>query len=279
MLERSTLSEQIAATVMADILDRNLLPGSLLPSEAALASQFGVSRPVVREAIRILTTQGIVRTEHGRGVTVLEPDNRPLLDLLTLCAWRRRIPAGQVWQARLALEVPLAEMAAKMRDQTDLIQIQSALKRMRRRFEEGNDDDVDANVEFHRALAVAAHNEFMAMLIEPVAQLFQAVVHAFVTRGMGQLSGSGPDRSKPWPEWSLRAHQQIYEAIATGDGAAARKQMKSHFDGSMQRWEALLTLPLDELLESWPPRLNLGRVGHDAGTPVERSSRKTRVPH
>ena len=276
MLERSSLSEQIAATIIADILDRRLLPGSLLPSEPVLANQFDVSRPVIREAIRILTTQGMVRSEHGRGVTVLEPNNRPLLELITLCAWRRRIPARQVWQTRLVLELPLAAMAAEMRDEADLTRMRTALERMRERVEAGSADDLDANVEFHRALAVAAHNEFIAMLMEPVAHLYQALVHALAARGQGQFDGSGRDGSQSWPGQSLRAHQQVYEAIAAGDAMAARERMNSHFDGSMERWGALLDLTLDELLDSWRPHLRLLRAWSDGDGASGRSSGKAR---
>ncbi len=278
MLERSSLSERIAATIIADILDRRLLPGSLLPSEPSMARQFGVSRPVIREAIRILTTQGVVRSEHGRGVTVLGPNNRSLLELITLCAWRRQTPARELWQARLVLEVPLAAMAAEMRDETDLIRMRSALDRMRERFEEGSADDVDANVEFHRAMAAAAHNEFIGMLMEPVTQLFRAVAHAFITRGLGQLNDRAPDGLQTWPEWSLWAHRQIYEAIDAGNGTAAGERMKLHFDGSMLRWEALLALTLDELLESWPPVLKFLRAKGNSDAPTGGSSRGARIP-
>lgn len=278
MLERSSLSEQIAATIIADILDQHLVPGSLLLSEPSMASQFGVSRPVIREAIRILATQGVVRTKHGRGVIVQEPNNRSLVELITLCAWRRQVPARELWQARLILEVPLAGIAAEMRDEADLTRMRSALDRMRERFEEGSADNVDANVEFHRAMATAAHNEFIGMLMEPVTQVFHAVVHAFISRGLGRLNDRAPDGSQTWPEWSLSAHQQIYEAIDAGNATAAKERMKLHFGGSMLRWEALLALTLDELLVSRPPHLKLLRAKGNSDTPTGRSSRKEWIP-
>lgn len=278
MLDRSSLADQIAASIIADILDRRLLPGTQLPSEPTMASQFGVSRPVIREATRILTTQGVVRAEHGKGVTVQEPNDRSLVELITLCAWRRQVPARELWQARLVLEVPLAGMAAELRDDEDLARMRSALDRMREGIEQGSADDVDANAEFHRAVATAAHNEFIGMLMEPVTQVFRAVVHAFITRGMGRTDGGASDGSQTWPERSLRAHQQIYEAIAAGDARFARERMKLHFDDSLLRWETLLALTVDELLVSWPPHLKLLEGRDNADIPTGRSSRKERIP-
>lgn len=276
MLDRSSLAEQIAASIIADILDRRVLPGCQLPSEPAMAIQFGVSRPVIREATRILTTQGVVRAEHGRGVTVQEPNDRSLVELITLCAWRRQVPARELWQARLFLEVPLAGMAAEMRDEADLACMRSALDRMREGMESNNIDDVDANAEFHRSVASAAHNEFLAMLMEPVTQVFRAVVRAFTARGLSRPGDQDSRESHLWPERSLLAHESIYEAIATRDASTARERMKAHFDDSLVRWEAVLSLTVDELLQNWPPHLNVLEAGEGSHSPGGRLLRRRR---
>ncbi len=252
-LVRANLSEQLAASLLNAILDKQFSPGSLLPSEAELAVRFRVSRPVIREAVRVLATRGLVRPEQGRGVVVLEPNGRVMLDHLVLSGVWRQVPIKGLWETRQVLEVAIAGLAAERRTEADLADMVSALASMRQSVELGAEENVLADVEFHRALRDGAHNDFLALVMEPIAQLFRIVLRAFVARGAGRVGAPrGPESAEEWPAWSYRSHVRLFERIQAGDAAGARDEVRDHIVASSWRWQAQLELTLDELVDSWP---------------------------
>jgi DNA-binding FadR family transcriptional regulator len=250
-LERTNLSEQVASAVIASVLDGTFASGSLLPSEPELARRFGVSRPVIREAVRILATKGVVRSEHGRGVVVLDHTSRPLRDGLALSASRLRVSAREVWETRFLIDVGLAEAAALRRTERDLEQIRSALNHMGEQMSETGSFEVAADEEFHRALVNSAHNAFVALLMEPVTHLNREIANA-----VGKLDQEGDGKRSPvahWKEKSLAVHERIYRMIAARDVAGTQLALREHWDLAFAIWGYQLEAALGDLLTIWPP--------------------------
>ena len=122
--------DAIAAALADRVLSGELAPGSRLPSERQLALDFGVSRPIVREALRSLVERGLIDIEPGRGAFVhgdTGPRRFPPLDL----EYRRRgTTARQLSEARLMLEMEAAALATEHADEDDLSNMEMALKRL-----------------------------------------------------------------------------------------------------------------------------------------------------
>ena len=133
-LTRLSLFEALAEQVEEWVLSGQLEAGSRLPSEDSLARQFGVSRPVVREALAQLRERDLVETVSGSGTFVKHPDVGHLTDAVVR---HLRVAAGEtesiakVYEARLAIESTTARLAAELRSEQDLEQITSLLEAMR----------------------------------------------------------------------------------------------------------------------------------------------------
>jgi GntR family transcriptional regulator, transcriptional repressor for pyruvate dehydrogenase complex len=212
-LARAPLYTAIAERLLSHIVQSDLRAGDRLPSERELARRLGVSRTTVRQAIVALQTQGIVEVRHGGGTFLrhLDPDAPALAGVRSR---RERLPA--VLEARRALEVEIARLAAVRRTDEDLRAIERGLTFMRRELAAGS-IGVDGDAAFHAAVTAAAHNpvltELMCHLADDVAE----------TRSESLSQVRRPPRS-------LADHEAIAAGIAAGDPAAAAAAMNAHLD-------------------------------------------------
>ncbi len=214
-----SLAQRIAATLRDAIRRDAMAPGTALPTAKALCAHFGVSRPVVREAMAILAHEGWVITRQGSGVYVAGPSpadaargaaRNPTLDLVEL---------------RRAIEVEAAGLAALRRDGEDLARIHTALATLDGR----NDADVEAVKEgfaFHRALLLAAHNPSLVAVVDQLTPYLEGTMR--VMRG-------NRARRLEFTRAVKREHHAIVEAIEAGDAHRARAAALSHFDASEAR--------------------------------------------
>ena len=122
------LSDQVASALEAEIREGRIQAGDKLPTEAALAQQFEVSRTVVREAISRLKSLGLVDSRQGSGVYVKAPGIEPLHFELPHAASREAVM--QIVEVRRALESEVAELAAQRRSEADVQAIREAMQRI-----------------------------------------------------------------------------------------------------------------------------------------------------
>jgi DNA-binding FadR family transcriptional regulator len=226
-LQRLSLFEALAAQVEEWILSGQLEAGAKLPSEDSLGRQFGVSRPVVREALARLRERGLIETVSGSGTFVKHPD----ADHLTEAVVRHlRVTAGgtdsiaKVYEARLAIETATARLAAERASEHDLEQISARLEAMR-----ADRDDVQrwtaSDLGFHLAVAGASHNPFLTTLLAPLVKVIErGIIESF--------------RSRQAVESGLRAHERIFERLRAHDPAGAEKAMRDHLADSERRLAA-----------------------------------------
>lgn len=210
-MQRSRLYEQIVERLLALIKELELVAGDRLPPERELAASIGVSRASVRQALVVLEVQGLVEVRHGEGAVLLE--TRP--DTAVLAAARahtRRLP--EVIEAREALEVKLASLAAQRRTEEDLERIDAALVQMERDIDAG-ERGLQGDELFHGAVTAAARSHLLADLM---AEIATAIRESRIE------SLSQADR----PRESLASHRQIAEAIRAGDAEAAAAFMAEH---------------------------------------------------
>ncbi|RME99169.1 MAG: FadR family transcriptional regulator [Chloroflexi bacterium] len=222
-LTRETLSDQIARQLMNFIVTTNLQPGDLLPSETKLAADFGVSRSVVREAMRSLAAQGAIEVISGKGAIV-----RPVDDSLLRIFFQRAIEVGQgshveLMEIRKPLEVQSSALAAQRRTAEEAESILETVSAMANEL--GNLEKYAVlDVELHLQIAAAAHNQLLYHLISSVRTMLHNVV----------LTGLQRRKGRDQLERIQTVHTAIARAIEQSDPGAARDAMAVHFDEAMQ---------------------------------------------
>jgi len=216
------------------IVTGRLAPGEVLPTEAALVEELGSGRSAVREAVKVLTAKGLVRTRTKVG-TVVQPEAAwNLLDPDVL-AWRYQAqPAGYQAQAtgyqptgkqlddltglRIALEPQAARLAARARDRTGIAAIGHAYLRMT-----GTIDDPDAfighDLAFHRAITEAAGNLLLSQLSDLLAVALEAA---------RQVHTRNVRRNRR----TLPAHKAVLDAITGRDADLAEELMRKLVTGA-----------------------------------------------
>lgn len=172
-LNSQSVAEQIAAQLRAAMIDGSLSPGDRLPSEPELADAFGVSRPTVREAMRILRGQGVLETARGSkgGHFVQNPKAKEIAETLgeTFSLWFDigDISVAEVDEARELVERACVRLAAERRSEEDIVE-------MRRILGEAANEDLtlteflELDVEFHRAVANAARNRLLDLPMQAI---------------------------------------------------------------------------------------------------------------
>jgi DNA-binding FadR family transcriptional regulator len=212
------LHERLVEQLVQHIVGGGVAPGEALPTEPDLAQRFGVSRTVVREAVRVLAAKGLVAVRQGSGMWVQPSDRWDHLDPLVIF---ERIRSGgdeklldELIETRRVLETEIASLAAVRRTADDLAGLDKALAGM-----SANQFDAEAytrqDLVFHDAVLAAARNRLLCEALRPVQSALQAGRFIAVRRA------SVIARSLP-------SHRQIFEAIDAGDPTLAREAMLRH---------------------------------------------------
>jgi GntR family transcriptional regulator, transcriptional repressor for pyruvate dehydrogenase complex len=216
------LPDQVAGMMLEAILSRRLEPGARLPSERELGEQFGVSRTVIREAVRALTAKGLLEVRSGSGLRVAAVDAAAVSEALSLYLLGSTIDYSDVHEIRTALEVQMAAAAAERRTGEDIEPLVEAAERM-----ESSADDVDVaaryDVEFHRAIGRATHNQLYVVLLDAVGTSLLQV---------RRQNLAIPRASRQ----TLSDHRRILDAIVAGDADAARQAMQDHLENVKSLW-------------------------------------------
>ncbi len=215
VIQSSRLYEQIVQQIEESILKGELSEGSQLPAERDLAKQFGVSRTAVREAIKALQEKGLVDAFPGRGTFITNGTSNSMRRSLD-----RIIKSGEPngWaylvEVREILEPEIAALAAVRATDQELATLKEALDVM---DNAGRDSDayIEADLDFHLALAEAAANPIVLSLIDSIVVLLREQ-RLLIFRVEG-----GPERGQ-------HHHRRILEAIVRHDPQGARAAMQAH---------------------------------------------------
>lgn len=216
------ISVQKSYEVLADklrqtILDGAMAEGSRLPTERELVSQTGLSRGSVREALRKLEVEGLVKTRLGRlgGNIVSRPGNEVMAHFITQFVRGRRLSLRTLQETRETLEPALARLAAERRSDEDIARLRELNGEMANAV---NDREQFAaiNIEWHNAVAAASRNDLLAAFLYSIS--YGVVVSTVIEEyDMPGLRGE-----------VVKAHEKIIVAIEAGDGAAAFRRMERH---------------------------------------------------
>ena len=223
-LQRSArLADQLYEQIVNQVVQGTLPTGERLPSESKLCEIFGVSRPVVREAICRLQADGLVVTRHGAGTYVAM---RPKDEFLSLAPIGGIADLMRCFEFRIALEGEAAFLAAQRRTRDTLVAIDASLMALSRAIR-SNEVGAEADHQFHVAIARASQNDMFYRSLEALS------IHVItgMTVGRSLSLHHSPERLSAVQS----EHEAIGAAIRAGDAEAARNSMRSHIDNARAR--------------------------------------------
>ena len=209
-------SDRVAVELERRILMGGLEPGDRPPTEDALSQMFGVSRSVIRDAVRRLVANGLVTVRQGSGTTVTEPSDGAFgLAALALLA-RSDLTVGEVISARAMLETALVPLAATTGSEDDWKVLDHALETFGNAVDGGEWDVArDAHLAFHAGLLNALHQPALQLLLRPMTEVIW-------------MSSEPPSVTEP-ADWEVETHPPILIALKARDPAAVAVAVREHY--------------------------------------------------
>jgi GntR family transcriptional regulator, transcriptional repressor for pyruvate dehydrogenase complex len=217
VVRTSRLYEQIVQQIEDSVLNGSLKPGDQLPAERDLAQRLGVSRTAVREAVKALREKGLVEAYSGRGTFITDGTSqaaRQSFDLMIKIGQQEGAP--HLAELRLILEPGIAALAATRIQEPELVAMREAVAVMDR-AQKDPEAYIEADLDFHLALAEAVANPLILSLIDSIVGLLREQrMKIFNVEG-------GPQRGQIH-------HKRILEAVERHDPEMAQSAMRSHLD-------------------------------------------------
>src|SRR3954451_3882332 len=217
---RTDASEQIAMEIRRYLERRGLQPGDRIGTEQELASEFGVSRPTLREGLRLLASSHLIRVGRGRagGIFVArtpsEGMSRNVTESISMMLATETVSLRELLDARMFLEVPLAGLAAANATEEIAVALQAAIDEAAE-HEPGTAPFNEADNRFHRILAEAAGNDLLLAFTGWILEVLQP---RLVERIAEHVEG----------KHILKQHRDILRAVRRNQPAAAERAMRAH---------------------------------------------------
>ena len=210
--------KRVFAFLRDRLLDGTLQPGDRLIAERDVAIQLGVSRPLVREALRALSMLGIVEIRDRVGTIVRRPDVSFLRDFLTLALAQQKSLMDDVMEGRIAIECQAVRMACERATISDFERFQRAVVRIGETIDE-LDAGAVADFEFHRAIVLAARSETLLVLYDSMAALL-----ANSHRVRRELVDKFPSLKID----VVDDHKRVFDALVARDPDRAEAVLRQH---------------------------------------------------
>jgi len=217
------IPQRIADELRAEIISGKLSEGDSLGHESDLITRFGVSRPSLREALRILETEGLISVVRGLGggVVVHEPDERVTARTAALVLQARNVELADVYEARAMIEPLMARAIAARRGRKGAVAELEALIVTEEEAIEDPDAFAVANAEFHQCFFALAGNQTLTIVAEMLTEIVVRAVSA-VSRSDDAYSSIATRRR------GIRSQRRLLELIEAGDADGAEAHWKLH---------------------------------------------------
>lgn len=217
------LCDQIADRIEQMILSDRSRVGQKLPSEQALAAGFGVSRPVIREALAVLRARGLVEVQPGGGSHIVPPEPVHVLDAVNRMTRMMHISPGDVYEVRIWLEAQAAYLAAANVTEEKL----NELTVINRRMEDSKGDvrlRTQMDLEFHQKLAEMSGNRLLSIFVQSMNGILQYMLESTLHLPMAHEDG-------------VAYHDRIIEILRTEDREKSEETVRDHLMMSMRNFE------------------------------------------
>ncbi len=216
--KKQNLYEYVADTLEQMILNETLQVGERLPAEATLAENFGVSRNIIRESLKILKERHLIEVKNGDGARVIRPDMSSLRDTISRMISMESISLEQIYQVRTALEVSAAGLCAHNAAKEQIKKLYSDIEEMVKCRDNLN-KWTEADLRFHKDIAKASGNRFFYEFIKAMEDVLKIVFKkGYNTPGA--------------IEKSIALHTAIVDAISEHNSDLAEDKMREHLKRS-----------------------------------------------
>ena len=234
-------SDRVAAELERRILCGELAPGDRLPTEGELGEMLGVSRSVIRDAIRTLAARGLVSVRQGHGMTVAEPSDAAFGHALIALLARSALTMGDVINARATIEGRLVPMAVNSGTEEDWDELDQTVRAFADAVAEGRWDAArETHLAFHLGLLGALHQPALELFLKPMTEII--------------VISSAPPRQTAREDWEVETHAPILDALRARDAAAVEAAMDAHFAAltDPRRYRTFRALPFRDVFEEVP---------------------------
>jgi GntR family transcriptional repressor for pyruvate dehydrogenase complex len=213
----ATLAQHVGAELEDLIVRQRFRAGERLPSERELAERFGVSRTVIREAVRGVAAKGLLEVRAGSGTVVRMPSSESVAASVSLLlSMNGDATPEKIVEVRRLLEGEIAALAAQRRTDDDLQTLDVILQAAADKLDDA-ETFVETDVAFHAALAAATHNALFSVLLE-------SIMHVMIEVRIVGLRVPGT------PARALAYHRDVFRCVQQGDRVGAREAMNRHMD-------------------------------------------------
>jgi GntR family transcriptional repressor for pyruvate dehydrogenase complex len=223
-IARRNTYELVAEDLLLLIGDRSLRPGDAIPTERELTERYGVGRSSIREALRVLESNGVIASV--RGGFVVAGASRALNKSLELLLMLEEANLRELFEVRRTLEVETAALAAKRRRRTHLTELAAAIDDMERGLDD-EDRYIAADVRFHLVLAEASGNRFVQHIMLAIRDLLRRALSTVY-------------RIPESAAQSIAGHRVILVAVEARDAEGARVAMRDHLNAVERAIDAAL---------------------------------------
>ncbi len=216
---RSRVSQQVVTEICRLIRQGVYKAGDQMPPERELAEQLQVSRPSLREALRVLELTGIVESRHGGGTFILDMFPAGVVSPLSILLEATGDAVGDLWEMRIIFEPAIAARAAVRADPESIANLSRLVEQLHDAATNDVSDDVAIQIDrdFHSALAAASGNQVAVRVLALIGELLMEGRRHFIT-------------SDARRQLAYLAHRRILEAVDSRDPGAARMAMMQHLE-------------------------------------------------
>jgi DNA-binding FadR family transcriptional regulator len=233
----SKLASTIADRIVDDVVAKGWPVGEVLGSEPELLARYGVSRAVLREAVRLVEHMQVARTRRGPGggLVVVEPTVDAVIDAMVLYLHRVDATLQEVFEARIVLEEIVTELAPGRVGEAELLQLRDLMAQEAA-------GDIDDPRALHALLASITRNPALELFVEVLNR-----VSMLYSRDWRELARAGGDEI-------VHAHSALVDAVVAGDASSARRRMRRHLEAEgeflRKRRSTRTLLPDDVVLKT-----------------------------
>ncbi len=216
-VSRTTLSEQVAMQLSAEIEGGTWVPGEKLPSEADLCKVFNVGRSTLREALKSLSFIGLIRMRAGEGSYVADERSkymeRPLL--LSRGVLNTEKEVNDLCETRLVMEAETAALCAQRASEQDFGELEKIVREMKISLEKGGEEFSKLDLNFHMAIAAATRNEVMIDFLKHIREALEELIVKSL------LLPAGTDMA-------YKQHRALLDVMKQRNAGKARNAMRAH---------------------------------------------------
>lgn len=230
ILRAPKTAEIIAADLRRQIVKGELVPGETLPPEVQLMGQYGVSRPTLREAFRILETETLITVRRGSrgGAQVMTPDSSVAARYVGLLLQMRQTTLVDVYEARTVIEPYCARLLAKRRTSADLEDLRQCIADLGGLVEAGPQAVPDPSLwtsltyQFHVLIFERCGNQTLAVQCEVLADIVATHLHQSIAHGF-----TGDDAPASFRR-TLRSYEKMVGFLEAKDAEGAEAHWRAH---------------------------------------------------